>query len=155
MRKLIVASAFAALMASAPAMAASPGGSIGGGAAGGGGISSPGIAAPGAGGAAGAAGSTGSRNTSTPFTPTGPPVPSTESEINGGANGIGTGATGLGTNPAIAGHIVAGYVLTIKHDSTVKRAGPNALRRIEIARSGHAAAPFCIRPIASLTQRMK
>ena len=33
MRKLIVASAFAALMASAPAMAASPGGSVGGGAA--------------------------------------------------------------------------------------------------------------------------
>ena len=33
MRKLIVASAFAALMASAPAMAASPSGSIGGGAA--------------------------------------------------------------------------------------------------------------------------
>ena len=30
MRKLIVASAFAALMASAPAMAASPGGSVGG-----------------------------------------------------------------------------------------------------------------------------
>ena len=47
MRKLIVASAFAALMASAPAMAASPGGSVGGGAAARGGIFTPGIAAPG------------------------------------------------------------------------------------------------------------
>ena len=123
MRKLIVASAFAALMASAPAMAASPGGSVGGGAAARGGIFTPGIAALGGAGGAGrfdwlkfhqhtvhAHGSTRALD-----------------RIRDQQRGyrLRYRHDGLGYESGIAGHI-----LTIKHDGTVKRAGPNALRRL-------------------------
>ena len=125
MRKLIVASAFAALMASAPAMAASPGGSVGGGAAARGGIFLPGIAAPGgAGGAAGAAGSTGSIYQHTVHAHGSTRALDRIRDQQRGYR-LRYRHDGLGYESGIAGHI-----LTIKHDSTVKRAGPNALIRL-------------------------
>ena len=133
MRKLIVASAFAALMASAPAMAASPGGSVGGGAAARGGIFTPGIAAPG--GIFTWHRRSGRRRWCGRFDwlkfhqHTVHAHGSTRAldRIRDQQRGyrLRYRHDGLGYESGIAGHI-----LTIKHDSTVKRAGPNALIRL-------------------------
>ena len=105
MRKLIVASAFAALTASAPAMAASPGGSVGGGAAGG--AEYPPLASPLR--AAGGAGRFDRLKKHQHAVHThGSTRALDKSEINGGATGLGTGTTGLGTNPVSPGTSLPG-----------------------------------------------
>ena len=123
MRKLIVASAFAALMASAPAMAASPGGSVGGGAAGRGGIFIPGIAAPGGAGGAWCGRFDWLNNQHTVHAHGSTRALDRIRDQQRGYR-LRYRHDGLGYESGIAGHI-----LTIKHDSTVKRAGPNALIR--------------------------